>query len=225
VLPSRSWHASRNRCCISERAATVERLVHYSVRGSSKISPPVSSTQGCAASGVILWQSEHWEHQSCCCPAHQARWVDGVRNDRRTVRAVDSSRPCSVRSPDTPGMPRLAVALRRPTTGDTHRAASRLVDKLAGVLGVIAAFLTPSLGACSLGSRCDDPRRPKSYLARCSSLPLMPPLIGCAHWSGLSVTHFHPSTPAVACATDRARLHLKLDASELHQDVRQIRLA
>jgi hypothetical protein len=39
-------------------------------------------------------------------------------------------------------MPHLAVALRRPATGDSHQPVSTIVDKLAGVLNVIAVFLT-----------------------------------------------------------------------------------
>ena len=39
------------------------------------------------------------------------------------------------------GMPRLAVALRQPVTCDAHRPVSTVVDKVAGVLGVIGGFL------------------------------------------------------------------------------------
>lgn len=40
------------------------------------------------------------------------------------------------------GMPRLAVALRRPATHRTHRLVSTIVDKIAGALGIGGAFLT-----------------------------------------------------------------------------------
>jgi HD domain len=72
--------------------------------------------------------------------AHRARWVEewiGELSVLPTRRARAWFALHMLR-----GMPRLAVALRRPTTGNAHRPASTIVDKLAGVLGVIAAFLT-----------------------------------------------------------------------------------
>jgi hypothetical protein len=71
--------------------------------------------------------------------AHRARWVEewaGELSVLSTRRARARFALHMLR-----GIPRLALALRQPVTCDAHRPVSTIVEKLAGVLGVIGAFL------------------------------------------------------------------------------------
>jgi len=71
--------------------------------------------------------------------AHRARWVEewtGELSVLPTRRARARFALHMLR-----GIPHLALALRQPVTGDAHRPVSTIVEKLAGILGVIGAFL------------------------------------------------------------------------------------
>jgi HD domain len=71
--------------------------------------------------------------------AHRARWVEewtGELSVLPTRRARARFALHMLR-----GIPHLALALRQPVTCDAHRPVSTIVEKLAGILGVIGAFL------------------------------------------------------------------------------------
>lgn len=71
--------------------------------------------------------------------AHRVRWRAEWRGELSVLPTRRARARFAVHM--LRGMPRLAVALRQPVTCDTHRPIGTTVDKLAGVLGVIGAFL------------------------------------------------------------------------------------
>lgn len=72
--------------------------------------------------------------------AQRARWLEEWTGEL-SVLPTRRARACFAVQM-LRGIPRLAVALRRPATHRTHRLVSTIVDKVAGILGIGAALLT-----------------------------------------------------------------------------------